>query len=242
MSTPLELAINNNHRRAIRLLLDSGAKFTKRITLNSLSPDTLYMLVDHGYIPQKLDMEMIIKRRHNKMFRKCLKLFIADGGDVIEIVPAVMKHGTAQMVDLLVAYGLDVNRKIPFFFGYNGSIINLENNINTFRALLKYKPDLSPRNYIGNNPLERACACDSQAQIRILLQAGAKIGEPNSSMSLCGVISHRNLDLVKQVYATCTETRYLRWSKPLDYAREHSSDEIVEFVESLMKQCPNESR
>lgn len=242
MSTPLELAIQNDHKHAIKLLLHFGAKFTRRINLMSFSSDMLYMLVDHGYIPHKLDMEMIIERHHNKMFRKCLKHFIADGGDTARIVPAVMKHGTAQMVDLLVAYGLDVNSKIPFFFGYDGSIINLENNINTLKALLKYKPDLTTKNYIGNNPLERACACDSQAKIRILLRAGARIGEPNSSMAFCGVISHGNLDLVKQIYATCTGTRHLKWSKPLEYAREHASGEIVEFVESLMMDCHKSSQ
>ena len=178
--TPLHLAVNNNQKEIVELLIAAGADVNAKRTGGAMpldftvgKPKIAALLRKHG-------------AKHSKQFKK-VKQHIAAGTNVNSALRGAAKYGQKEIAELLIANGADVNAKtdflgatplhhaVPTMMANHPGVAPMAHYRETVELLIDKGADVNAKRNDGKTPLALAVRWNKTEIAELLIAAGADV-------------------------------------------------------------------
>lgn len=194
--SPLQLAAENGHEKAARVLLERGADVA---VANSFQETALHCAARGGQesvtrllLERGADVAAVTTGRETALHHAVLsgneavvKLLLEKGADLeatssnghtaLFCVFGVENSASESILDLLLANGANVNSSEPFRQLTPLHLAAQDGNEWAVRALLAKGANVMDRDYLGHTTLHIAAESGNEAVVRMLLEKGAEV-------------------------------------------------------------------
>jgi len=152
----------------------------------------------------------------------------------VENLILALHQGNSTVVEAFLRAGFPVDREVGN--GVTPIVLTaMQGNYQSVRLLLKYNADPNSK-YDGEPVLNLASRSGSAETVKILLDAGAKINETNTSgqsaLMVAAKTGHKSVVKLLQVYEADHSLVDNSGRSALDYAKQSGESDVLEMLES----------